>query len=237
MATAEALEPQVDEEPEAIAATADTETEEQAQKPARTVPLEELRAERKKRQELAAELERTRGENAAYQRQLQTPAAKTTEKEPDDAEVWAEGPAKYIAKRLHTVRQEAEFNATVKASRAYARRTYKDFAEKEAYFLANAPLSERNALVSEDDPCERVYHWAKSKLEPAKSADEMRAELKAEILAELKESGVEVPAADEKPKKPVPKTLAGDRPGGRESARTPPQTAVDMARAAQHKKF
>jgi hypothetical protein len=145
--------------------------------------------------------------------------------------MWLKGPAKYIQSESRKIADQAAFDARVALSIDLAEEKYEDWAEKSQYWREHHTIADEQAIRSQGNPAKWAYQWAKSRMEPPKSAEEQRAELKAEILEELRESGVDVPAPKEKPKKHVPETIAGKRSAWGTTVQSVPQTAVDMARA------
>jgi hypothetical protein len=243
-----AVENETQAEPEAPEATADSSTDEAApQKPAKTVPLEEHTALRKRAQEAEARAEKLRIENEVIRRQGQSVLPRTEEPEPEltDDDIWkGGGPAKYInetraraKKDIAAAAAKAAFEARAALSEDAAEERWPDYLEKRAYWFDHATVADRQQMEQERNPAKFVYNWAKNRIDPPKSKDEEKAALKAEILAELKESGVEIPAQEEKPKKPILKSIAGNRNAKGDTVQVRNLTAIEGARKALHGKF
>ena len=240
----------VETETAATEATAEATTAEESapQKPAKTVPLEEHTALRKKKQEAEAERERLRIELEVLRRQQTqqvVPHPDEVEADLTDDDIWKNGgPAKYINETRKRAREEAKreaakaaFEARAQLSESIAEDKWPDYLEKRAYWFEHATMADRQQMEQDRNPAKFVYDWAKNKIEPPKSKDEERAALKAEILAELKESGVEIPAQEEPHKKPILRSIAGNRNAKGDTVQVRSLSAVEAARKAQHGKF
>ena len=195
----------------------------------KTIPYERFQAENRKRQELERKVERLSGQIEAIN---QRPSIGPKEPELSDDEVWKQGPAKYIHATAKQIAEQAAFDARVALSIDAAEEKYEDWAEKSAYWREHHTVADEQAIRSQNNPAKWAYNWAKTRMEPPKSEEERYEEMKAKILADLRDEGVEVPAPKEKPKKHIPDTIAGKRSAGGSTVQSVPQTAVDMARAA-----
>ena len=218
-------------------------------KKARTVPLDEHLALRKRAQEAEAERDRMRIEAEVLRRQA--PVAKPApqvEPELTDDELWKSGgPAKYINQNRTEARKmaedranEAEFNARATLSEDLAEDKWPDYAAKKAYWFQNATMADVQQMRQAKNPAKFVYNWAKTKVEPAKSDEEREAEITASVIEKLRAKGVEIPEDEESEtpkKKPTLKSIAGNRNAQGETTQVRNLTAVEAARNVQHRKF
>jgi len=167
---------------------ASKEPEKKAAAPAeKTVPYKALREERKKRQELQLQMERLRGQIEAGATRDGKPQGPSIEEQLDK---YYADPLGAIEERIEAAlakQREAHLNASV----ASAKRRYKDYDEKEAYFMRaiqDHPEVAARARI-DVDPARYAYRWAKRRMESeskGSSVEEIRKQVREELLAEMK---------------------------------------------------
>ena len=229
---------------------ADETTPESQPKPkkARTVPLDEHLALRKRAQEAEAERDRMRIEAEVLRRQAPAPKPQQTEVELTDDELWKSGgPAKYINQNRVEARKtaeekaaEAEFNARATLSEDLAEDKWPDYATKKAHWFQNSTMADVQQMRQAKNPAKFVYNWAKDRLEPRKSDADREAEITASVIEKLRAKGVDIPEDEESEtpkKKPTLKSIAGNRNAQGETTQARNLTAIEAARKIQHGKF
>lgn len=166
------------------------------------IPLPELQAERRKRQEAEAELARYRQsqQQAATQAQQQQQAA--TIQEEIDRLYLDEGPeaaaayAQEVADRQsHAVAQqyaEREVSQRIAMSETYAKRTYGEAEYNRQLQKVVEKLGPETALslaAQQDDPGDWVYQFGKSLETPEERAASIQAEVQKQVQAVLGKQG------------------------------------------------
>lgn len=177
----------------------------------RTVPLQALREERRKRQKAQEDLAFMRGKQEASQQQQQQPQSQQAADDERENAFW-NGPRKYSEDYAQTVSSNQRLNQSV----VMMQHMHDDYGEKEKTFIeATGPNGEKNPqlhnqMLSHPAPAMFAYEWAKQQTDVGKSPEDIRKEIEAEVRAEYAKKG--------KPAASPPQTLAGARGSGNNAA-------------------